>query len=137
VGNRVLEVIKKKMVNPIERTDNEVEKQDLEVLSRWVKKTLFGKVKFIYRPEVDLKADGDLFWLFVKDCKGKLQGLSRLANGGSGQRRMYLKMLWAEATKKPNRVSEGLSIKRSTVYTSMHNQWVGKYQHGVCVDYYD
>jgi hypothetical protein len=108
--------------------ETDVEPQDLELLSKWVKKRLFGMVKFVYRPSVDLKVDGDLFWLFVGDCKDSLRGLSKLADATAGQKKMYLKLLWAEATNKPNIVSEGLSIRRSTVYTSMHNQWVSKYR---------
>jgi hypothetical protein len=83
-------------------------------------------VKFIYRPTVDLKPDGDLFWLFVGDCKDNLRGLSKLGNATAAQKKMYLKLLWGEATNRPNMVSEGLGIRRSTVYTSMHNQWVSK-----------
>jgi hypothetical protein len=54
---------KTKMATGGDETD--VEPQDLELLSKWVKKRLFGMVKFVYRPSVDLKVDGDLFWLFV------------------------------------------------------------------------
>lgn len=110
-----------------------VDPEDMEELSRWVKKNLFGRVKIIYRPEEDLKTEGTLFWLFARECKDKLRGLSHITDANS--RKMYVKMLWAEAMSRPNLVSEGLAVKRSTVYTSMHNQWVGKQQRGLCGTY--
>jgi hypothetical protein len=54
-----------------------VDPEDMEELSRWVKKNLFGRVKNIYQPEEDLKTEGTLFWLFARECKDKLRGLSR------------------------------------------------------------
>lgn len=110
-----------------EETGGAVEAGDLEIMSNWVKRSLFGKVKFLYNPENDLKANGKLFWLFVTESKDSLEGLKRRKGEDAAYREMYVRMLWTEGTKsKANLVSEGLSMKRSAVYTALHNQFIGK-----------
>jgi hypothetical protein len=103
-----------------------LKKEDLVVLSQWVKGDLFEKVKFLYNPEKDLQVDGVLYNEFVKDCKGRLVGLNcPLAT--REYRRMYVELLWKEANgKKRNVVANGLTVRRSSVYSAMQNRFVGK-----------
>jgi hypothetical protein len=101
--------------------------EDLAVLSRWVKSELFDVVKFLYKPEVDLKVNGTLFNFFVRDCRDKLVGLKVNGGGNRAYRRMYVESVWNEATTKRNNiVSEGLGARRSGVYSAMQNRFTGK-----------
>ena len=102
-------------------------KEDLELLTKWVRTDLFEKVKFLYNPDTDLQINGSLYKLFVNDCKGRLIGLKGpLATGD--YRRIYVELLWQEANKrKRNLVANGLTTRRSTVYSAMQNRFIGEY----------
>ena len=64
-----------------------------------------------------------LYKLFVNDCKDRLVGLK----GTVGDyRRVYVELLWQEANKKKcNLVANGLTTRRSSVYATMQNRFVG------------
>ena len=101
-----------------------VEIKDLNVLSNWVKKELFDKVKFLYDPDSELRVNGDLYYHFVCMCKDKLIGLKGTKAVGENRR------LWQEANqKKKNLVANGLTMRRSSVYSAMQNQFVGMFYH--------
>jgi hypothetical protein len=104
--------------------------EDLAVLTRWVKSELFDVVKFLYNPENDLKIDGTLFNLFVRDCRDRLVGLKDRTGSSAANkeyRRMYVESLWNEATRKKNNIiADGLSARRSSIYSSMQNRFIGK-----------
>ena len=102
-------------------------REDLELLTKWVRTDLFEKVKFLYNPDTDLQINGSLYKLFVNDCKGRLIGLKGpLATGD--YRRIYVELLWQEANKrKRNLVANGLTTRRSTVYSAMQNRFIGEY----------
>lgn len=103
-----------------------VPKEDIEVMASWAKGELFTKKKFIFNPEVELRVGGNLYRHFAKDCKDKLIGLKRIG-GGQANKKMYLDLLWNEGTaKKRNVVKDGLQKRRSSVYSSMYNRFVGK-----------
>lgn len=105
--------------------DNRLE--DLAVLSRWVKLELFDTVKFLYKPEVDLRLNGTLFNLFIRDCRDRLVGLKVNSGGNQAYRRMYVESIWSEATTKRNNIiTDGLSARRSGVYSAMQNRFIGK-----------
>lgn len=98
---------------------------DFQVLKNWVRNELFDKVKFLYNQANELRVNGVLYRLFVADCRDRLVGLK------TGQRsdeyaKLYMAMLWTEANqKKRNMVANGLTTRRSTVFSSMQNQFVG------------
>jgi hypothetical protein len=100
--------------------------EDLHLLSRWVKTDLFEMVKFLYEPETELKVDELLYKLFVRDCKDRLVGLQGPTAKGP-YRKLYVELLWLEANKKKtNLVANGLTTRRSTVYSAMQSRFVGK-----------
>ena len=43
--------------------------EDLKIISQWVRKELFVKVKFLYDVEEDLAVNGIIYNHFVRDCK--------------------------------------------------------------------
>lgn len=111
-------------------TPTTVLKEDLVVLAQWVKTDLFEKVKFLYNPEKELQVNGRLYKLFVNNCKGRLAGLKGTLAVGE-YRRIYVELLWQEANKKKqNLVTNGLTIRRSSIYSSMQNRFVGKLASG-------
>lgn len=98
-------------------------KEDLMLVSQWAKVDLFEKVKFLYNQEKDLQVNGMLYKLFVNDCKDRLVGLKGTV---SDYRRVYVELLWQEANKKKrNLVANGLTTRRSSVYATMQNRFVG------------
>ena len=55
--------------------ENDGREEDLKIISQWVRKELFVKVKFLYDVEEDLAVNGNIYNHFVRDCKLKLLGL--------------------------------------------------------------
>ena len=112
--------------------------EDLELVAQWTKEELFDKVRFLYNQEHDLRADGPLQKLFIRNCKRRLVGI-RQATGGTKEdrlcyERLYINMLWAEANKKKrNLIAVGLTVRRSSVYSAMQNRFVGKYGYDECI----
>jgi hypothetical protein len=109
----------------------EVAPEDLKLVSQWSRDDLFEKVRFLYNPDHDLRADGPLHRLFIRNCKRRLLGLKASAGASDQERllyeKLYLNMLWAEANKKRrNLVAVGLTVRRSSVYSAMQNRFVGK-----------
>lgn len=103
-----------------------VKLEDLDVLSSWVKKELFEKVKFLYDADNELRLNGELYCHFVRSCKDRLIGLKGVEAVGE-YRRLYVELLWQEANqKRRNLVANGLTMRRSSVYSGMQNQFVGK-----------
>ena len=101
--------------------------EDLTILASWVRKELFSKVKFLYHPENDLRVNGQLFKMFLRDCKDRLVGLKLNVGSGSEYKRLYVESLWTEGTKKKsNLVTEGLNARRSSIYSAMQNRFTGK-----------
>ena len=101
--------------------------EDLNVLTRWVKTNLFEKVKFLYNPDRELQVNGVLYNLFLNDCKGILRGLKTPMATGGEYWRLYVGLLWQEASnKKRNIIANGLTIRRTSVYAAMQNRFVGK-----------
>ena len=91
-----------------------------------MKEELFDKVKFLYNQTVKLRVGGLLYSKFVKDCKDRLFGLKSLA-GDTKSQQIYLKLLWTAANGKTrNMIAMGLTTKRSTVFSSMQNHFIGK-----------
>ena len=74
--------------------------EDLTILSRWVKRELLVKVKFLYNPETNLMIDGKIYNMFLLDCKDRLVGLKLIATSDSDRRRRYAHALWNQAPKK-------------------------------------
>ena len=112
-------------------TPTTILKEELVVLAQWwVKTDLFEKVKFLYNAEKELQVNGRLYKLFVNNCKGRLAGLKGTLAVGE-YRRIYVELLWQEANKKKqNLVTNGLTIRRSSIYSSMQNRFVGKLASG-------
>jgi hypothetical protein len=107
-----------------------VSKEDFAVLKRWVRDVLFEKVKFLYNNAQDLRVGNALYNKFVRDCKDRLVGL-KYTTGGTEPEKVYLELLWTTANgKNRNIVSTGLTTRRSTVFSSMQNQFTGKYTTG-------
>lgn len=101
--------------------------EDLTILSRWVKKELFVKVKFLYNPETNLMINGKIYNMFLLDCKDRLVGLKLLAASDSDCRRRYAHALWNQATKKRrNLIADGLNTRRSSIYSATQNRFNGK-----------
>ena len=94
--------------------------EDLNVLTRWVKTDLFEKVKFLYNPDKELQVNGVLYNLFLNDCKGILRGLKTPMATGGEYRRLYVGLLWQEASnKKRNIIANGLTSRRTSIYAAM------------------
>ncbi len=101
-------------------------KEDYVVLKNWVKEELFEKVKFLYNQTSELRVGGVLYKKFVRDCKDRLVGLKG-GNAGDESDKFYLELLWTAANgKRKNMIAMGLTTKRSTVFSSMQNQFIGK-----------
>lgn len=103
-----------------------VRKEDLAVITKWVKHDLFDKVMFLYNRSEDLKVNNPLYHKFVKECSDKLIGLK---NGDDSDRykSLYCQALWMEANAKKNRlIDNGLASRRSSVYAGMQNRFNGK-----------
>jgi hypothetical protein len=99
-------------------------KEDFDVLKNWVKEELFEKVKFLYNQTAELRVGGVLYKKFVRDCKDRLVGLK--GNAGDESEQFYLELLWTAANgKRKNMIAMGLTTKRSTVFSSMQNQFIG------------
>ena len=106
---------------------NNGREEDLKILSQWVRKELFVKVKFIYDVEEDLALNGNIYNHFLKDCKQKLVGLKIHADQPSEYRRKYVDSLWNQATrKKCNLVTDGINARRSSIYSATQNWFIGK-----------
>ena len=100
--------------------------EDLLLLSTWVKKELFMKVKFLYNPEKDLRIKGPIYNLFVSTCKNRLIGMKVHAGKSDDFKENYTQALWSRATnKKKNIITDGLNIKRSGVYTLTQGRFTG------------
>ena len=109
---------------------NDGREEDLKILSQWVRKELFVKVKFIYDVEEDLAVNGNIYNHFLKDCKQKLVGLKIHADQPSEYRRKYVDSLWNQATrKKCNLVTDGINARRSSIYSATQNRFIGKYHY--------
>jgi hypothetical protein len=107
---------------------NDGREEDLKILSQWVRKELFVKVKFIYDVEEDLVVNGNIYNHFLRDCKGKLLGLKLNADQPSEYRRKYVESLWNQATKKKcNIVTDGINARRSGIYSATQNRFIGKH----------
>ena len=102
--------------------------EDLAILSRWVKKELFVKVKFLYNPEINLMIGGKIYNMFLLDCKDRLVGLKLLAASDSDCRNRYAQALWSQETKgkRRNLISDGLNTRRSSIYSATQNRFNGK-----------
>lgn len=101
--------------------------EDLAILSKWVKKELFVKVKFLYNLEKDCMIEGALYNEFLTDCKDRLVGLKLNANKGQDYKRLYVHSLWNRATKKKkNVIADGLNTRRSSIYSATQNRFTGK-----------
>jgi len=86
------------MSNTVVDTNTKVcQSDDLAIISQWVKKDLFKKVKFVWHPEEDLKIgeDGTLYQWFIKTCSGRLLGMKLYADHPKSYRDMYLETLWS------------------------------------------
>ena len=101
--------------------------EDLAVIAQWVKLELFDTVKFLYVPQDDLKIEGPLYRMWLNDCKNRLVGLKVDSARSRAYRQMYVESIWREATMKRNNIiADGLSARRSGVYSAMQNRFVGK-----------
>jgi len=101
--------------------------EDLKIISQWVRKELFVKVKFLYDIKEDLMVNGNIYKHFLRDCKDRLVGLRLNADRPSEYRRKYVESLWNQATKKKhNLVSDGLNARRSSIYSATQNRFIGK-----------
>jgi hypothetical protein len=68
-----------------------------------------------------------LFNMFIRDCRQRLVGLKVDAAENQAYRRMYVESIWSEATRKRNNIiADGLSARRSGVYSAMQNRFIGK-----------
>ena len=102
--------------------------EDLLILSTWVKKELFIKVKFIYNQEKDLRIKGGIYNLFVSTCKSRLIGMKVNAGKSEDFKENYMQALWSRATnKKKNIITDGLNIRRSGVYTLTQSRFTGTF----------
>ena len=99
-------------------------REDLKVISDYVKEDLFRVAKFIYKND-DLKYNGKLY----KHCKSKCMekvGGRRLDGQCTTNKDVYLKMVWEEAVKNKMQKQQ-LSQRRSAVYTVMQSKFMGKW----------
>ena len=115
--------------NQVQEKEKEVnpEIRDLETLKNWVKDDLFQTQKFVFEPQKELEAGGQLHRKFVLACEDRLIGVKKPGNNRE-QRKLYLHMLWTKANvPKTNYVMNGLQNRRSSVYTAMYNRFMGKW----------
>jgi hypothetical protein len=116
------------LADPNNVHENQGMSDDLIILSRWVKKELFVKVKFLYNIDKDLMIDGFIYNMFLFDCKDRLVGLKLNAGTGTARRTQYVWALWNQATKKRrNLIADGLNTRRSSIYSASQNRFTGKY----------
>ena len=114
------------MEDPVNVVQTNGMEEDLIILSRWVKKEMFVKVKFLYNVERDLRIDGAIYNMFVMDCKDRLVGLKLYADK-SPDYKLYVQALWNRATKKRrNLFADGLNTRRSSIYSATQNWFTGK-----------
>jgi hypothetical protein len=112
---------------PATGPESDGRKEDLLIISQWVRKELFIYVKFLYRPEEDLAMNGAIYRKFRHDCKDRLVGLKLAARKSQDYRENYVKSLWNDATrKKCNIVTSGLNARRSSIYSATQNRFSGK-----------
>lgn len=114
-----------------------LEKTDLDVTGKWVREELFQRVKFLYNPAKELQVGGSIYQFFLRQCEPRFRGTLKCRQSATTTEKeeakrhndMYCQMIWMEATKKKrNIVCEGLNSRRSSVYTSLNNRFVGKYK---------
>ena len=98
--------------------------EDAKIVSRWVKTEMFDTVKFIVEKE-ELAMNGQIYRWFLSSCHAKLIGFGAIKT--QRERRDYVERLWKRVTcAKPNIVMDSLSSRRTSIYTSCVNQWIGK-----------
>jgi hypothetical protein len=127
VPNVIVTTTNQARPTPVTPAKITVKSEDLDVLRNWVKKELFEKVKFLYDTDGELRVNGALYCHFVRNCKERLIGL-RVPEAVGEYRRLYVELLWQEANRKRrNLISGGLTMRRSSVYSGMQNQFVGEF----------
>ena len=114
------------MEDPVNVVQTDGMEDDLIILSRWVKKEMFIKVKFLYNLEKDLRIDGAIYNMFLMDCKDRLVGLKLYADKSPDYKKLYVGALWNRATKKRrNLIADGLNTRRSSIYSATQNRFTG------------
>jgi hypothetical protein len=114
------------MEDPVNVVQTDGMEDDLIILSRWVKKEMFIKVKFLYNLEKDLRIDGAIYNMFLMDCKDRLVGLKLYADKSPDYKKLYVQALWNRATKKRrNLIADGLNTRRSSIYSATQNRFTG------------
>lgn len=103
--------------------DEQLIKEDLQVVANYVKDKLFLKCKFVYGKE-DLHVNSRIYKDFKKECRQNVGG-NRLT---AETEEPYLQNLWMEAVK-TKVVTDQLNNRRSAVYTVMMNRVGGKCKH--------
>ena len=104
-------------------------KDDMEIVSKWVKCDLFDVVKFLYNgPSEDLARGSKIYNFFINHfLKHDLgQGLRAVELNPAlfGDKKLYLDRLWTDSIAKQV-VVDGLSYRRSAVYSVMGNKFRG------------
>ena len=110
--------------------DRDGKSEDIAILSKWVKKTLFTSVQFVFEHDQIsgfYKVNGDIYNMFLRDCRFQLVGLKLKDTATQVEKRAYVDSLWTGATAtKVNVISDGLNQRRCSIYSTMQNRFVGK-----------
>ena len=96
-------------------------KDDLDVVIKYIKDDLFSKVKFIYDPTVDLAVGGKIYQDYRSKCRDHIGGPGL----STANHDTYMEAVWTSAMVKHIQ-KNALAQKRSAVYTVMQNKFTGK-----------
>lgn len=120
-------------VNDVSSTDifTPYIKNDMEVVRNWVRRDLFDVVKFLYNgPNEDLARGSKIYNFFVNHFlkHDSLVGLKAVESNPTlfdRDKKLYLDRLWTDSIAEQV-VVDGLSYRRSAVYSVMNNKFRGK-----------
>ena len=99
---------------------------DLKVLYKFAKDHLFQIIKFVFHKST-LNLGNQIFEVYMKECTPNLTGVKIFNN--DVEKKMYCNFIWTTGTTSSHpAVQSGLSCRRTAVYNSMHNKFLGKYK---------
>lgn len=104
--------------------DEEVLKEDMLVITTYVKEEMYYGVKFVYDAKLDLAIGEQIFNHFHRTCKKRLEGLKKYER--QQEKELYIRYVWKHAMDERVQL-DALSAKRSSVYTVMQNRFFCKW----------
>jgi hypothetical protein len=94
-------------------------KDDQDVVIKYIKEDLFPKVKFLYGPD-DLAVGGQIYMDYKNKCKNQIGDVGLT----TASHKTYMEAVWNASLIKQIQ-KNALAQKRSAVYTVMQNKFSG------------